>query len=118
MGFFFKPPVGGNGGGSTGGTVANYSKNISASDWTLVDSGEYSGVYKTTITHNLNSKELIVAIYQNGVSSMVDIINIIDEKTIDVHNDKAIDCKIVINGGEVSLDGYIKSKPLWKWSFC
>ena len=105
MGFFFKPPIGGNGGGSTGGTVANYSKNISASEWTLIDSGDYSGLYKATVIHNLNSRELIVAIYENGVSSMVDIVNIIDTKTIDIYNDETIDCKIVINSGGVSLDG-------------
>ena len=96
MGFFFKPPIGG---GSTGGTVANYSKNISANEWTLVDSGDYSGMYKATVIHNLNSKELIVAVYENGVSSMVNVVNILNENSIEVYNDEAINCKIVINAG-------------------
>ena len=98
MGFFFKSPIGGNGGGSTGGTVANYSKNISASEWTLVDSGDYSGMYKATVIHNLNSKELIVAVYENGVSSMVNIVNIVDSNTTEIYNDEAINCKTVIYG--------------------
>lgn len=95
MGFFFKPPIGG---GSTGGTVANYSKNISASEWTLIDSGDYSGMYKATVIHNLNSKELIVAVYENGVSSMVNVVNIVDSNTTEIYNDEAINCKTVIYG--------------------
>ena len=93
MGFFFKPV-----GGNTGGLATNYSKNISASEWTLVDSGDYSGLYKATVIHNLNSRELIVAIYENGVSSMVDIVNIVDSNTTEIYNDEAINCKTVIYG--------------------
>ena len=78
MGFFHRP-VGGNGGGGTpsgDSIVANYSKNIAVNEWALVSGGDYSGLYKVTITHNLNSTNLIMAIYENGIKYMVNITNI------------------------------------------
>ena len=114
MGFFHRP-VGGNGGGGTpsgGSIVANYSKNIAVNEWALVSGGDYSGLYKVTITHNLNSTNLIMAIYENGIEYMVNITNIVNSNSIDIYNDEAINCRIVINSGSsVSSSGEIKLKP-------
>lgn len=121
MGFFHRP-VGGCGGGETsssGNTNKNYSKNISASEWILVNNGDYVGMYKKTITHNLNSTDLIIAIYQNGIESMVDVIDIVNSNTIDIYNDEAINCKIVINSGISSFGevvNYSKNIAVNEWS--
>ena len=85
---------------------------ITTNEWILVSSGDYSGLYKVTITHNLNSTNLIMAIYENGIESMVNITNIVNSNSIDIYNDEAINCKIVINSGSsVSSSGEIKLKP-------
>ena len=94
MGFFFKPVC-----GNADGTVVSYSKNISASEWTLVDSGDYSGLYKATVIHNLKSTNLITSIYEDNKISMVNVINILNENSIEVYNDEVVECKIVINSG-------------------
>ena len=101
MGFFHRP-VGGNGGGGTpssGSTVTNYSKNITANEWALVSSGDYSGLYKATVIHNLKSTNLITSIYEDNKISMVNVINILNENSIEVYNDEVVECKIVINSG-------------------
>ena len=91
MGFFHRP-VGGNGGGGTpsgGSIVANYSKNIAVNEWALVSGGDYSGLYKVTITHNLNSTNLIMAIYENGIECILD-----DREKISI-GAKMKDCKVL-----------------------
>lgn len=85
--------------GSTSVSSPNYSKNILVGDWVLVDSGDYSGMYKATITHNLKSTNLITSIYENNKISMVNVVNILNENSIEVYNDEVIECKIVINAG-------------------
>ena len=85
--------------GSTNVSSPNYFKNILVGDWTLVDSGDYSGMYKVTITHNLKSTNLIISIYENNKISMVNVVNILNENSIEVYNDESIECKIVINAG-------------------
>ena len=85
--------------GSTNVSSPNYFKNILVGDWTLVDSGDYSGMYKATITPNLKSTNLITSIYENNKISMVNVVNILNENSIEVYNDESIECKIVINAG-------------------
>lgn len=75
----------------------------------LVDSGDYSGMYKATITHNLKSTNLITSIYENNKISMVNVINILDENSIEVYNDESIECKIVINAGTLENGTTLKT---------
>lgn len=98
MAGFFNNIVGGSKGG-TSISSPNYSKSILVGDWTLIDSGDYSGLYKATVTHSLKSTNLITSIYENNKISMVNVINILNENSIEVYNDEAIECKIVINAG-------------------
>ena len=85
--------------GSTSVSSPNYSKNILVGDWMLVDSGDYSGMYKAIVIHNLKSTNLITSIYEDNKISMVNVINILNENSIEVYNDEVVECKIVINSG-------------------
>lgn len=70
MGFFFKPVC-----GNADGTVVSYSKNISASEWTLVDSGtlklDYTNVFDLVLTANTTNKVSIVGTADNDIMTIM-----------------------------------------------
>ena len=53
-----------------------------------------------------------MAIYKDGIKSMVNIVDIKDVNSVDIYNDEAVDCRIIISSGiGDSSETYIKLKP-------
>lgn len=73
------------------GNVKQVAKDIIIANWTL------SGAeYTTEVTHNLGTDNLLVSIYKDNIYSSMNNIEIINANTIQIFNDTAINCKVVL----------------------
>lgn len=73
------------------GNVKQVAKDIIIANWTL------SGAeYTTEVTHNLGTDNLLVSIYKDNIYSSMNNIQIINANTIQIFNDTAINCKVVL----------------------
>lgn len=76
-------------GGSSG--LKQTIKNITTADWTLSDD-----MYTANVVHNLGTDSLLVSIYKDNIELSMNNVQIIDENTIKIFNDTAINCKVVL----------------------
>lgn len=93
MGFF----IGGTGGNGHGGSsvqVDNFAKSYVISDWVLVD-----GMYELTVEHNQNTNKILIDVYENGTDANINGIKQLNNNSIKLMNDVAVNCLVVINSG-------------------
>ena len=66
--------------------------------WELVedDMSLYDGLYKLTVKHNLNTKNIVVTANNNGVPVNIEYKRVIDKDTIEVYIEEPTDCKLII----------------------
>jgi lysophospholipase L1-like esterase len=84
-------------------TTFNVNKSISVniSDWAF---DNLTNTYKTTITHNLNTKDIFINMFDKDEQiNLLGIIRI-DNNSIQIENDSAIDGEIIINYSTNTID--------------
>lgn len=78
--------------------MLNYSpkvKTLNSSDFV----SQTNGGYVATVTHEFNSKTIIVNVYDNEDKMVFAGVTLKDNSTIEIYNETAIDCTVVISGG-------------------
>lgn len=64
------------------------------------------GGFKAIINHGLNSNSLVVDVYGEDGKSILGCVTLKDNNTLEVYNEVAINCTVVINRGNVDLSTY------------
>ena len=72
--------------------------NATIDEWELVedDMSLYDELYKLTVKHNLNTKNIVVTANNNGVPVNIEYKRVIDKDTIEVYIEEPTDCKLII----------------------
>lgn len=81
---------------NSGVIITNTTIPINSTNW-VQDTSTTPYTYNVTISHNLGVEYVLVDIYDNSKKAELIGINIIDNNSIKLINDTAIDCVVVIN---------------------
>lgn len=66
--------------------------------WELIenDMSLYDGLYKLTIKHGLNTKNIVVTADNNGIPIDIKYKRTIDKDTIEIYVEEPVDCNLII----------------------
>lgn len=65
-----------------------------------------TGGFVATVNHGLGSQSLIVNVFDDNKKSIMGCVTLKDDNTLEVYNEEAINCTVVINRGNVDLSSY------------
>lgn len=88
--------------------LPNISPNKVVSLTTENFTSQSTGGFIATVNHGLKTKALIVNVYDENGNSVLGCITLKDDNTLEIYNDEAINCTVVINRGNVDLSTYCK----------
>lgn len=83
-------------------TVPNIVKTLTVNNFT----SQPDGGFKATINHGLNSNSLVVDAYGEDGKSILGCVTLKDNNTLEIYNEVAVNCTVVINRGNVDLSTY------------